>query len=347
MITTYSLVLLLAAVSYVERTPRALIWGGAAMGSGFGLAAFYILPAAWEQRWVRIHEILTLQLRPEQNFLFTHAHDPEFVLFNWKVSFVTSAVLLLVGILAVLSNRSRRDAPELWWPLTLWGICAALLMFPMSRLVWRWLPELRFVQFPWRWLLASNLISAALLGLAASQMKRKWILWLAVFLPLACEGTAIVRDTWWDTQDAPFLLAAIHSGKGYEGTDEYQPLGCDRTDLPEPGPRAVAGSGVDRARVHIERWTAERKILSVDAVHATTLTLKLVNYPAWRAEVNGKSVALESKADTAQAMLPLPAGHSAVDVRFARTWDRSAGGILSLASAFALLGLVVRQRKRI
>ena len=45
------------------------------MLTGFGLAAFYILPAAWERNWVQISQVLTANLRPEQNFLFTHSSD--------------------------------------------------------------------------------------------------------------------------------------------------------------------------------------------------------------------------------------------------------------------------------
>ena len=34
-----------------------------------------------------------------------------------------------------------------------------------------------------------------------------------------------MRDAWWDNGDIPFLLDGIHTDRGYEGTDEYQPLG--------------------------------------------------------------------------------------------------------------------------
>ena len=51
---TYSLALAIAVGCVVRRSFRPLLPGATAMAGGFGLAAFYILPAAWEQRWVQI-----------------------------------------------------------------------------------------------------------------------------------------------------------------------------------------------------------------------------------------------------------------------------------------------------
>ncbi len=48
-----------------------------------------------------------------------------------------------------------------------------------------------------------------------------------------------MKDAWWDSEDIPVLIAAIHSQHGYEGTDEYQPLGCDRYQLPGQPPASA------------------------------------------------------------------------------------------------------------
>jgi hypothetical protein len=58
----------------------------------------------------------------------------------------------------------------------------------------------------------------------------------------------------------------------------------------------------------------------------------VLNYPAWRVEVNGAQVTPESNGDTAQMVVALPAGSSEIDVVFWRTWDRTAGGIATILS---------------
>jgi hypothetical protein len=64
--------------------------------------------------------------------------------------------------------------------------------------------------------------------------------------------------------------------------------------------------------------------------------LRLFNYPAWKVEVNGQSVAAESRDVTGQVMIPVQAGENRVHVKFTRTWDRMAGAVLSLATAVIL-----------
>ena len=93
-LATYSLMLLFFVASILRRSLRPLLLGGVSMSAGFGLAAFYIFPAAYEQRWVQIRQVLADLLSPDQNFLFTHAIDPEFLFFNWKVSGVAMGVML-------------------------------------------------------------------------------------------------------------------------------------------------------------------------------------------------------------------------------------------------------------
>lgn len=81
-IATYSLGLLLAIGAISQRKIQPLLRGVSGMAIGFGLAAFYILPAAWEQRWVQIARVVSEELRPDWNFIFAKVGDPEFILFN-------------------------------------------------------------------------------------------------------------------------------------------------------------------------------------------------------------------------------------------------------------------------
>jgi hypothetical protein len=374
-VATYSLSLLLAIGCMVRRSARPLIPGGAAMAAGLGLAAFYIFPAAYEERWVQIKAVLTQNLRPERNFIFTHGSDPEFVLFNWKVSGVALGVILIAGIAAVFAARRRREFPELWTMLLALGATSVLLMFPPTYLLWADLPELRYVQFPWRWLVPLGVVYAFFAAAAIGRTRRPWA-WCAVLgLVTVATATAIVRDAWWDSEDIPVLTEAIRRGYGYEGTDEYAPLGCDRYSLPGsslllgegdslqvppasddsamPTPRvAELDAGTEQVvpakTVHlkIEEWTAEHRVFIGNAGRPVKLAVRLINYPAWDVRVDGKTAHPELLEKTAQMVLPLPAGTHRVEIRFRRTWDRSAGTALSVFSAFGLLGFVFFRRRR-
>ncbi len=147
-IATYSLALIIAVGCVLRASLRPALRGATGMAAGFGLAAFYILPAAWEERWVQINLVLSDEIRPTQNFLFTHANDPEFVIFNWKVSAVALGLMLVTGIAAVFAAKKRRDLRELWWVLLALAGASALLMFPLTAFLWRNLPKLRVRAVP-------------------------------------------------------------------------------------------------------------------------------------------------------------------------------------------------------
>jgi hypothetical protein len=352
-ISTYSLALMLFVGACVRRSVWPLVRGGTAMAAGFGLAAFYILPAAWEQRWVQIAQVVSENLHFDQNFIFTHANDPEFVLFNWKVSAVALGVILLTGIATVFAARSRRDFPDLWWMLLAMGGVSVFLMFSLSSILWRRLPELRFVQFPWRWLVPLDVVFSFFTAAAMGRARRKWLVWLALGITLGGSATLMVRDAWWDSEDIPVLIEGIRSGHGYEGTDEYQPVTCDRYNLPQGAPQIaqldreseniVAATGI---RIPIERWSAENKIFSVDSANGVALAPRLCNYSAWQLRVDGHLARPDSFREDGQLLVPLPAGPHKIELHFARTWDRTIGAEISLLTAVLLCAFAAISRRR-
>lgn len=60
MVASYSLALLLLCNSFIQRSLRPILYGGLAILTAFVSLTFFLLPAAWEQRWVSMN----LALRP-------------------------------------------------------------------------------------------------------------------------------------------------------------------------------------------------------------------------------------------------------------------------------------------
>jgi uncharacterized membrane protein len=362
-LATYSVMLLFLVASILRRSLRPLLLGGVSMAAGFGLAAFYIIPAAYEQRWVQIRQVLADLLSPDQNFLFTHAIDPEFLFFNWKVSGVAMGVMLVTGIAAVIVARRRREFPAIWWMLLTLGAAATLLMFTPSLFLWRMLPKLEFVQFPWRWLGVLDFVFAFFLAAAIGRAKRPWIAGLAIAITLTTLAGALVYDGWWDSEDIPVLTKAIQAGRGYEGTDEYQPLGSDRYELPgsdpegeiigKPAPRILDFVAETRGftpapdgTVRIERWTGNERRFTTENAMPVTLALRLLNYPGWHMQVDGIFAQPGAAPETAQVLIALPAGAHQIEVQFTSTWDRIAGAIISAIFALLLATYIFFTRAR-
>lgn len=88
-------------------------------------------------------------------------------------------------------------------------------------------------------------------------------------------------------------------------------------------------------------------MFSVDSPRPLLLRIKLLTYPAWQAKLNGKIVALETRQETGQMLLPVPAGFTRAEIKFVRTWDRTVGMAVSLTTilALTLLMLVLQGRE--
>lgn len=356
-IASYSMALLFAWAALSQRSWRPLFRGAAGLTLGFGLAAFYLVPAAYEQRWVNISQALSSGLLPSQNFLFTAIDDPEHTWFNWIASICALSLTLLLGISA-LASRHFTSAPntasrnrQASLALLLLGAAAALLTLRFSEPLWTYLPKLRYVQFPWRWMSIIALIASCFVALA--MQKRAWPWFSALFLLSLFLAYFQVVNTWWDEDEMPTMRDALVTGHGFDGTDEYDPLGDDHLDLPLDAPLAKirspdsADTSTAHVQLQIQHWSTEHHQIRVGTTSEARVALRLLNYPAWRVEVNGKALQPERMDEVNQMVIPVLAGTSEIHVDFVRTPDRILGNAISAASIlFAAVFLWVG-RKRI
>jgi hypothetical protein len=349
-IATYAMALVIGWAVISQRSWDVVVQGTAGMVLGFGLTGFYLIPAAYEQKWVNISQALSSGLLPWENFLFTSIADVEHTWFNWIASFCAVFLMLLLCGSALLSRnfagKEKRIGGQrgLWGALLALGATASLLMLPLSKLLWERLPKLRFVQFPWRWMSIVALVYVCFLA-AVAQKRRGWlvpVLILILSVPLA---NFFVDNGWWDPDEMPTQQDAIVSGNGYDGTDEYDPVGDDHLDLPLKSPQVrvltevSGGVPVRDAQVQVVRWNSEQKEIKVRVNDKSSVAMRVLNYPAWQIEVNRKKVAPERLDDVNEMVIPVEAGESDIRVRFERTPDRVAGNLVS-AIGLAICGLL-------
>jgi hypothetical protein len=356
-IASYSLALVFAWAAITQRSWKIALRSANGLALGFGLTCFYLIPAAYEQRWVNIGQALSAGLRPSENFLFTYTADAEHTRFNWIASFCAILLFLLCALAALLSRRlasfgNSGDPRRKAWPaLLVLASAATLLMLRFTMPVWNSFPKLRFVQFPWRWMSTLALVGSCFLASAFGK-RRGWAWFVLILLLSVPLAHFLGNNTWWDRDGIATFQAAITNEKGFEGTDEYDPLGDDHTNLPpkappakvlpaDPGPTRVPG-----AHVHIEKWTTEEKILRVASPAPARLALRLLNYPAWRVEVNGARIVPDRGDNYNQMVIPISAGSSTIHVRFVRTPDRTLGILISVLSVVLTIASLLIAWKR-
>ena len=175
---------------------------------------------------------------------------------------------------------------------------------------------------------------------------------MALVAGLWATGATISADTGWDSEDIPAVAEKIHSGKGYEGIEGFQPQGCDTSELSEDSPQIAQWNESDDdaepsedVQLQVEQWLPERKVLSAKSDEPVILALRLLNYPAWEVRVDGVRSEAISAPDTGQLLVPVSAGSHRIEVDFRRTWDRTVGAVVSILCAIGLVAAAIFARR--
>lgn len=362
-----------------------VIRGAAAGALGIALAALYILPAAFEQRWVDIGEATGVSGEPglkiENNWLFglgtapaMRAHTLEM-----RVVFELVSLMLAVALLSALAVWIRRRVEPAtrttWILLSCIPIVVLFLQLPSSLPLWNLLPKLRFLQFPWRWLLVVEAPMAILLAAAvwpdasATRFPR-------VFIPAICGifllGTfAVAARTFFRVCETdgqlPTLLAAYRSGAGFWGAYEYAPPGADNslvaTGLPDAcfTPDPYRRLGIIPASDRNPVWTAAQsscdltaaaKLRTPEHLHIAItpsrpgfLIVRLHRFPAWRIVVNGRAMGDLPQRIDGLVVVPVPQGPVEVAADWTTTPDVFAARAVTAVAILLLAALWYRERK--
>ena len=337
----YSLAAIALYLALSRRSREVLLLAAVAIVLGAAAAGIYLVPALHQQNWVNVAQALGPGVSPVENFLFTVTEDADHNRFNSLVSLVAVSEIILVIALLALSWRSSKS--KLWSSAMIWSLLCVPLMFRPTLILWTHLPKLRFIQFPWRWLLCLNVPFALLLSVVTG----RW--WIRISLYAAALAVVLVvwhqvQAPWWDTAaDIREMAENQHQGIGNEGTDEYVPAGVDPYDV-DPNAPQVRFEGPGTARLRIESWQAEARVVVAATTSPGNLVLRLFNYPLWHVEVNGQPVATTRKAHSGEMVVPLGAGVNRVQVTFKEGLDRDLGAGVSVL-ALAAIGLCFRHSK--
>jgi hypothetical protein len=205
---------------------------------------------------------------------------------------------------------------------------------------------LLFLQFPWRLCAVLGATSAALLALALCRTRLHPAVAAAIgvslTLALTLGGNTFFRQACFPSFDVAGVVDGFRNGGRYDYTDEYPPAGADGEKLQHSNPSfwlatspadpAPAGAGSDYS-VALGR----RLNFTVTTPVPSFVVLSLRDYPAWRIEINGRSVGARPHRDDGLIVLPVASGISSIGITSVNARDSVVGWIVTTVSAIVLL----------
>ena len=384
---SYLLAAVALAIALLRRSWAPILRASIGVIFGLGLSCIYLVPAALQQRWVQISQATDDPgLTIENSFLFGRHADPNLELHDvelWRVSLIAVIMIGLAFLCLFIAWRRHPRERAIWVPLAMIPVAVLLLQLPLSLPLWNLLPKLRFLQFPWRWLVVVEAPLGIFVAAAIWPTRR----WLRAGVVAACAAGAVFITTFTllvfhqdcDEEDSVVgMLSAFRSGQGFAGTDEYAPPGADNTlmalGLPDaclnPHPDAVLAASEDSntpvwnsASGHCNATFAwqrsnglvspEHRRLLAEIPHAGFLILHLREYAAWQIHLNGHLLAfgadpaLPALSHREDGLIVIPVGTGRVDltVDWATTRDAVIGRWLSGLALLLLLLLYFAERR--
>ncbi len=253
----------------------------------------------------------------------------------------TQLLLAGIGLLATLGltrggawSRRRRDAAGLA------AACAGayLMQLELSLPVWRIVPELATIQFPWRLQTLMVLTAALLTGfgvaaLGAAERRQRSARRIAMAALAACVAvnlllaarTAYLKPFAFDDRVAadPYVTTWVDSAFTPLEFRSYREFNRMQVDLPRAA--FVQGEGMVETPV----WLSSRRTLRVRSAGGGTVAVRTFMFPGWIGALDGAPLTLKPRPPWANLSFDVPPGDHSVELRFGSTPSRRWGWMLA------------------
>ncbi len=336
-----------------------------AMTAGILLAllldAFYLVPLAVERPFVQLAMAVIPIMTPEHNFLFMHDpdvyHTHVLLQASWIAIGTMSTALLCGAVLMVRRNHAQamqasnsREAdstlhhtsPIPVATLTTFSMIVLFLLLPVSARVWRFAPELVFLQFPWRFLTVEAAVAIVLLCAAfqrpLSGVRPAILVTTGVALAALAgwfAGGTYFREACDDNETVEAQRDQFVHRTGVEPTDEYTPSDADNDVLRQHLPaawlcdKADCDPGRTSLLVTADHTRPEDERFTTPLANQTMVIVRLRKFPGWHVLRDGAEIDLDTRDDGLMVVPITPGKTNHVEVMYRTTRDQWAGMAVS------------------
>ncbi len=301
--------------------------------AGMAAAAFFFLPVLLERGYVHLDRLNIYLTRPSFVFDFTGTAGPSVtgrlpqILMNSIIAetvFTGAAVYLAVRKgLFVFSRKIT---------FMLLTVCVCLFMISsLSLPLWKVLPGLSSVAFPFRFITIFMIFVPAVFGVAADrliQARPNVIMILsAALLLLALGGYDLIL-----VAIAPASVPQEAEVNKDMDMAEYLPIDSTAGST-SADDRILTGDGIN---AEIKEWGNISRKIDIDSTSGGRLRIKSFFFPGWRGYVDGREYRLYPEAGTGAMLIDVPPGKHSITLEFGDTLPRKAGKIISILTLLLL-----------
>ena len=280
---------------------------------GLGLSAFFWMPALFDKQFTVFDSVAVA---------------------NPSMYFVDRVSYLLIGWIALATfgaifffKSSLKDKYVIFFFLI--GLISLFSSFSISSVFWHSKLLSEFVQFPFRFLSIFLICEAFLAGYCIEKFKNKMIPTVLFVLILFASAAPYIVPKSYSYQPDSFYATNVGTTTVQ---NEYMPKWV--TTLPT--------SAASHSFTNLYQ-KGTRVAFTANMEKDAAVTINFVYFPGWVATVDKRYVSLSAN-KSGLLQLQIPKGQHTVDVWFTETPFRLLADIISLVSAFFLLGFWMKKR---
>jgi hypothetical protein len=311
------------------------------------LGSFYLLPIIFESR------LITLSQTTTDYYTFAHHFTTLRQLFwdrtwgfggsiwgpNDTMSFSAGhlhwTIPLLLSLVLPLKLRGRIKEGVIFCILVALALLALFLTHGKSEIIWKIIPGLPYIQFPWRFLSLSTFFLSLAAGAASKIIPSRFVLSVLFVLCVVFYSPFFRPDIWRDITDKEQFSGSLWREQISSAISDFWPASSALPDSPAPDlPEIIFGSA--EIISHKKQAHSRQYHLQVDSPYAK-IVFPIPLFPNWTALVDGKTTNISASFPLNLITVRVPTGQHTLRLEFRDTYVRLVGNIISGLSLVTLL----------
>lgn len=317
-------------IGYFLIRNRKSLWG---ILGGLGLAAYFWIPAVFEQRYVM--GLNTVNFR--EHFVELY----ELLIPSWgtefsglgmtgnKISFQIGVVpiIVLIGSLLMLFHEKQKKIKVLVGYGIAVFLAALVFMLPWSKSLWELISPLQFVQYPWR-LLSLGIPAVAVAGAYWVSRMKKPVFGVVLMVSAVLFSYSYTRPVQYAPRNEAYYTTRPNFTDGTSSMgNSFSTVWTGWKETRPTAPLFIQ-NGMATAFGTSKYLDREFQVLMTER---GTITVNTVYFPGWKAFVDAKETPITYASDGV-IHIAVPKGNHMVRIVFTDTIPRIIGNVLSAVS---------------
>jgi hypothetical protein len=335
-----------------------------------GLSAFFTLPAIFEQKYVQVNTLVVGYYEYIAHFatlnqlLFSRfwGYGPSVWLENDGMPFqvghlhwILSIIILLFVIYMYSKKQNKKKVFDKQLLIVsffiLIGWIATFMTHLKSSFIWKVIPPLKFVQFPWRFLTLTTFSFSFIAGYLAIFFKNKVY---RIVIPVLVALLILLNWNYFKPEkgkmgpltDKEKFSAAAWELQQTAGIYDYLPVGAKQAPQ-EPQKHLVevmeGGASYSKDMLGTNWASFDINVKTDEAL----IRIGIFKFPNWKAYIDGKEteIFIDKNEMWGRMYIRVPKGEHSINLKLYNTPIRTVSNLITLVSWLALIILLILKRR--